>query len=405
MLRLLCLTLILLLTLPLPAGAEAATIAEGDVVIFGRCEQDGDPDNGPEPLQWIVLEAQDDALLLITQYEIAFRPYRSQRGELVSWADSELRAWLNEGFLAYAFTDEERALIPETALHTPGGERTIYRNGQKIAVEAPSCDTVDRVFVLSSEETERYFAFGGTYPTAIQEHHASIPVYGLMLKLMRQGMLSWENVNDLPDTDTYAAMAGRLLPRARQTGTGWTLALPNPRDYSRFWQEEEENHLLQPWLLREHGMVYYNYSDGSGSPDWYSGYCWDPACVRPVLRVSRSAMEQEQGLMIRPVPHSPTSVDPALIGLWTAEHDGVRQYYQFDADSYHMRAIGIMEDEVQSIEFLCLSHSASLEMIQIGTGGRAFRLDYAVSGDRLILKMEDREIVMQRADEIILPPR
>ena len=44
-------------------------------------------------------------------------------------------------------------------------------------------------------------------------------------------------------------------------------------------------------------------------------------------------------------------------------------------------------------------------MIQIGTGGRAFRLDYAVSGDRLILKMEDREIVMQRADEIILPPR
>ena len=125
-----------LLVFPLPASAEEPLPEEGDVLLFGRYEQDGDPDNGPEPIQWLVLEADDETLLLITEYEIAYRVYSNRRDELVSWEDSDLRAWLNDQFLAFAFSEEERSFIAETPLHTPGGKHTITGYMKHLEVEA-----------------------------------------------------------------------------------------------------------------------------------------------------------------------------------------------------------------------------------------------------------------------------
>ena len=31
----------------------------GSIVTFGRCEQDGNEENGPEEIEWIVLDAKD----------------------------------------------------------------------------------------------------------------------------------------------------------------------------------------------------------------------------------------------------------------------------------------------------------------------------------------------------------
>ena len=65
------------------SAAEMRVASEGGIVQFGRYEQDGNPDNGPEPLQWLVLEANEDTLLLITQYEIALQSYSTQQDRLV----------------------------------------------------------------------------------------------------------------------------------------------------------------------------------------------------------------------------------------------------------------------------------------------------------------------------------
>ncbi len=82
----------------------------GDAVIFGRYEQNALYD-GVEPLEWIVLEKQEDKILLISRYCIEAMPYNTERQD-VSWEDSTLRAVLNDRFLKNAFDEnEEKSLI------------------------------------------------------------------------------------------------------------------------------------------------------------------------------------------------------------------------------------------------------------------------------------------------------
>ena len=47
----------------------------GDVVLFGAYNQDGDSENGKEPIEWRVLEKKDDKVLLITEQVIIFSCY------------------------------------------------------------------------------------------------------------------------------------------------------------------------------------------------------------------------------------------------------------------------------------------------------------------------------------------
>ena len=54
--KILCILLIMLFSIYFPAFADVPEVSEGDILLFGRYEQDGDPDNGPEPLQWLVLQ-------------------------------------------------------------------------------------------------------------------------------------------------------------------------------------------------------------------------------------------------------------------------------------------------------------------------------------------------------------
>lgn len=86
----------------------------GDMVVFGAFEQDGDEENGPEPLRWRVLAREDGRLLLLADEGVECVTCYSGWGE--SWADSALRAWLAEDFPREAFTEEERSrLLPSEA--------------------------------------------------------------------------------------------------------------------------------------------------------------------------------------------------------------------------------------------------------------------------------------------------
>ena len=119
----------------------------GDAVFFGSCEQDNRLKNGRETIQWRVLAKEGNALLLISEYGLDCRKYQD---ECVSttWESSALRPWLNGAFFNESFTEEEknRIMITNVTADANPGYSTNVGN-----------DTRDKIFLLSTEETERYF--------------------------------------------------------------------------------------------------------------------------------------------------------------------------------------------------------------------------------------------------------
>ena len=89
------------------------------VITFGRFEQDNDPTNGPEPVEWVILDKTGDAYLLLSLKVLDAQPYDpvplSERKTSPAWSDCALQGWLNGDFYRTAFTDAERAqILPRT---------------------------------------------------------------------------------------------------------------------------------------------------------------------------------------------------------------------------------------------------------------------------------------------------
>ncbi len=127
------------------AGLRNAAV--GDYVLFGAYEQDNDPSNGAEDIEWLVLEKDGDSMLLISRYALDCRPYQGVFGE-ITWEECALRAWLNEIFFNDAFSAYEQSRILNTRVsadENPSYTTTLVGN-----------DTEDRVFLLSITEAVRY---------------------------------------------------------------------------------------------------------------------------------------------------------------------------------------------------------------------------------------------------------
>ncbi len=120
---------------------------EGEILTFGSFEQDGNMQNGVEPLEWIVLDRREDRVLLLSRYVLACIPYHEEDEEL-TWETCSLRNWLNCEFTENTFTEEERALLLEVENTNPGNDRYETKGGN---------DTRDRIFLLSTEEGSAYF--------------------------------------------------------------------------------------------------------------------------------------------------------------------------------------------------------------------------------------------------------
>ena len=123
-------------------------LEKGDVLIFGSYEQDNELSNGSENIEWLVLERQENRLLLITEWGIDCRQYDEDYAA-VTWDSCSLRSWLNEEFLNAAFSEEEQLMIEQTAV--PAEKNPDYGT-------SPGSSTVDRIFLLSIQEAEKYFA-------------------------------------------------------------------------------------------------------------------------------------------------------------------------------------------------------------------------------------------------------
>ncbi len=120
-----------------------------DIVSFGHFEQDNDPSNGPEPIQWIVLDKVDGQLLLMSVSCLKGMAYNTATFTPVTWETSSLRVWLNEKFLSSAFTEEEKALI----------STVLNENPNHSIVETPGGrDTRDQIYVLCERDTVIYLS-------------------------------------------------------------------------------------------------------------------------------------------------------------------------------------------------------------------------------------------------------
>ena len=134
-----------------PAAPEER-FAFGQLVVFGRYEQDDDPANGPEPIQWRVLENDGETAVLMSRYALAAARYHREMVP-VTWEECDLRKWLNGDFLEAAFTPEERERIPETEVVAWKPDDPKYDE----VWGPPGNDTVDKVYVLDRSEYSRYF--------------------------------------------------------------------------------------------------------------------------------------------------------------------------------------------------------------------------------------------------------
>ena len=122
-------------------------IQTGDSFLFGEYEQDNNPSNGKEQIEWEVLDKADNKILVISKKALCCYPYLSEY-ENTTWADSEMRLWLNQSFYQDAFSSYHQEMILDT-------EVTADRNPE-YSTDSGS-DTNDKIYLLSIDEVKKYF--------------------------------------------------------------------------------------------------------------------------------------------------------------------------------------------------------------------------------------------------------
>ena len=125
-------------------GVVSADASVGDTVIMGSFVSGSDQKKSP--LEWTVLEVEDDMALLICKNGVECLPY-NDKWVKTTWAECSLRSWLNDSFLEEAFSSDERKnIVTRTVVNRDNGGNS---GGE---------DTEDQVFILDIKELEKYFS-------------------------------------------------------------------------------------------------------------------------------------------------------------------------------------------------------------------------------------------------------
>lgn len=119
-------------------------VAKWSTVTFGNYEG--------EEIEWLVLDIEGDKMLLMSKYAIECRPYNTS-ADPITWEECSLRAWLNSSFIDSAFSEIERVRILDT---------NVVNNDDPVNGTEGGNDTVDKVFLLSSDEAIKYFDMAQT---------------------------------------------------------------------------------------------------------------------------------------------------------------------------------------------------------------------------------------------------
>ncbi|MHB1154612.1 MAG: DUF6273 domain-containing protein [Eubacteriales bacterium] len=102
---------------------------------------------------WTVLDVDDEEnrVLLLSEKIVTRRAYHTSKTK-ITWADCELRKYLNSVFIEESFNATEEKLIVET---------TIDNTDNQTFGTAGGTETTDKVFLLSLDEVVEYFGDSG----------------------------------------------------------------------------------------------------------------------------------------------------------------------------------------------------------------------------------------------------
>ena len=134
-------------TTQLPSG-NLSGVKVGDYIKFGKYEQDNNTSNGKEAIEWLVLDVRGGKAFVISKNALDAKAY-DEEDVNVTWETCTLRKWLNNDFYNSAFTSSEKSRIRTTTVVT---EHYYTSNDTTVDI-----NTNDKVFLLSSDEAERYF--------------------------------------------------------------------------------------------------------------------------------------------------------------------------------------------------------------------------------------------------------
>ena len=126
----------------------------GNIVRFGHYEQDDNTANGPEEIEWIVLDVQGSKALLLSRYGLDTKKYYTNFTS-ITWEKCTLRSWLNGEFMSSAFSPIEQGAILTTAV-----DNSRSQGYGKWNTDGGN-NTRDKIFLLSCAEANKYL--GVTY--------------------------------------------------------------------------------------------------------------------------------------------------------------------------------------------------------------------------------------------------
>lgn len=130
------------------------SIQVGDTITFGNFYKQNDLEF--EPLEWIILDKNNNELLLITRYAISDTYFDSNpkinvnpnlKEYFSDWKKSTLRAWANDSFYNSAFAPDEKSKILLSKL---------ILSSNHTHDSGINDETDDRIFILSNAEYNAY---------------------------------------------------------------------------------------------------------------------------------------------------------------------------------------------------------------------------------------------------------
>ncbi len=107
--------------------------------------------NGKQPIDWMVIEVQDNRALLISHYGLISKQYNHVYKN-ITWENSDIRQWLNQEFYNEAFSTSEKDRILLTNVDNSKNQGFKYNDTKG------GNNTKDYVFLLSYSEKAKYFS-------------------------------------------------------------------------------------------------------------------------------------------------------------------------------------------------------------------------------------------------------
>lgn len=127
------------------------------IITLGSFEQDGNTENGSEPIEWYVIKEEDDGIVLLSRYALYAMRY-DEYSEAPVWERSEIGQWLNSVFYETAFTSDEKGMLhgqngSEWKVSLPSEERFSAANGEKSVYYVIPSEYAKRMFQAAEEES------------------------------------------------------------------------------------------------------------------------------------------------------------------------------------------------------------------------------------------------------------